>query len=228
MTTNLPITATDVRFGTIGHTEAGSAQLGHSAADGSSVNGRVSRLYLLAGAAAVCCYLVVPPFANSTWLFQLVGLSAAAAITVGVRRYRPQPVLPWVLFIVAQVVFVAGDFFYYTFDLAFPSAADGLYIAYYPLQAAGLLLLIRRRNPGTSSRRLHSHRHLTIREEPRATRRRHAHAPHTSRPTTSHYRRSRGRVRHRGRQPRAVTAQPADLVRAPRPHSHRSDRHLIR
>jgi signal transduction histidine kinase/DNA-binding response OmpR family regulator len=52
------------------------------------------------------------------------------------------------LFILAQVLFISGDFFYYTYDLSFPSFADGLYIAYYPLQVAGLVLLIRSRTPG--------------------------------------------------------------------------------
>jgi PAS domain S-box-containing protein len=91
---------------------------------------------------------VLPPLAGSSWLFELVGLSAAVAIGLGVAWYRPRPMVPWVLFIVAQVVFVSGDFFYYTYDLPFPSFADGLYIAYYPIQVVGLLLLIRSRTPG--------------------------------------------------------------------------------
>jgi PAS domain S-box-containing protein len=103
------------------------------------------------GAVAIGCYLLLPPLAGSTWLFELVGLSAAVAIAVGVAWYRPRPMVPWVLFIVAQVVFVTGDFFYYTYDLPFPSFADGLYIAYYPIQVVGLLLLIRSRTPGRDS-----------------------------------------------------------------------------
>lgn len=109
---------------------------------------RLSRRYLLVGAFAVCCYLVVPGLAGNTWLFELVAASAAAAIVVGVVRYRPRPLAPWVLFIVAQLLFLGGDFFYYTFDLPFPAPADALYLAYYPLQTAGLLLLIRSRAPG--------------------------------------------------------------------------------
>jgi PAS domain S-box-containing protein len=112
------------------------------------VSGGVSRAYLLAGGVAVGSYVFLPPFTGRTWLFELVGLSAAAAIATGIARYRPRPVLPWVLFVIAQVVFVTGDFFYYTYHLQFPSFGDGLYIAYYPLQAAGLLLLIRSRTPG--------------------------------------------------------------------------------
>ena len=113
-----------------------------------AAGGRASRAYLVAGALAVACYLLVPAVAGSTWLFELVGLSTAAAIAVGLIRYRPAPRLPWLLFVVAQVLFVTGDFFYYTYDLSFPSFADGAYIAYYPLQVAGLVLLIRSRTPG--------------------------------------------------------------------------------
>jgi PAS domain S-box-containing protein len=115
------------------------------------MSGRVSRTYLVGGLVALGCYLAFPPVAGSSWLFELVGLSAAAAITFGVVRYRPRPRLPWLFFVVAQLVFVTGDVFYYTYDLPFPSMADGLYIAYYPLQAAGLLLLIRSRTPGKDS-----------------------------------------------------------------------------
>lgn len=110
--------------------------------------GRVSRLYLLLGSIAIGCYLWLPTVAGSSWLFELVGLSSAVAIGVGARWHRPRPSLPWVLFVIAQVTFVAGDFFYYTYDLPFPSFGDGFYIAYYPLQVAGLILLIRSRTPG--------------------------------------------------------------------------------
>ncbi|MDQ3095919.1 MAG: PAS domain S-box protein, partial [Actinomycetota bacterium] len=92
--------------------------------------------------------MVVPSVAGSPWLFESVGLSGAVAIAVGVAWHGPRPVWPWVLFFVAQVLFVAGDYFYYSYDLPFPSLADGLYIAYYPLQVTGLLLLIRSRTPG--------------------------------------------------------------------------------
>ena len=115
---------------------------------GRDPGGRLSRWYLLGGALALGAYVALPPLLGSAWLFELVGLSAAAAILVGVARHRPRPVTPWVLFVVAQVLFVAGDHLYYTYDLAFPSFADGLYLAYYPAQVAGLLLLIRCRTPG--------------------------------------------------------------------------------
>jgi len=140
--------ATDVRFGTFGYPSPGSAQVEPVGADTRTVTRRASRLYLLAGAIAVSCYLVLPGLAGRSWLVSLVGLSAAGAIAFGVRCYRPSHRMPWMLFFVAQVLFAAGDAFYYNLDLEFPSMADGLYIAFYPLQAAGLLLLIRSRTRG--------------------------------------------------------------------------------
>ncbi|MEO7943880.1 MAG: PAS domain S-box protein, partial [Marmoricola sp.] len=111
-------------------------------------SGRASRVYLLGGGIVLVCYLLFPTVAGSRWTFELVGLSALVAIATGVAWYRPRPVLPWALFILAQALFLTGDFLYYTFDLSFPSVGDGFYLAYYPLQAAGLLLTIRSRTPG--------------------------------------------------------------------------------
>jgi PAS domain S-box-containing protein len=110
-------------------------------------SGRLSQIYLLVGCVVLVCYVVVPPFIGSPVVMGLVGLSTAVAIAIGVAWYRPRPVLPWLMFFLAQLLFVAGDFFYYAFELPFPSFADGLYIAYYPFQVAGLVLLVRSRTP---------------------------------------------------------------------------------
>ncbi|MCW2855028.1 MAG: aminotransferase class [Marmoricola sp.] len=89
------------------------------------------------------------PFVVGTGLlFLAVGLSPVVAIGIGLFRYRPEPALPWVLFAVAQMFAMAAAFCFAAFHLPVPSYADGLYIAFYPFQAAGLLLLIRSRNPG--------------------------------------------------------------------------------
>ena len=69
-------TAADVRFGTKGHTRDHSSQTTPSTADGPGVNGRATRMYLVAGALAVCCYVLVPGVAGNRWLFEAVGLSA--------------------------------------------------------------------------------------------------------------------------------------------------------
>lgn len=136
----------DVRFGTNGHSVRGAAQAGHLEADHRGVNGRASRMYLVAGALAACCYLLVPPFAGNRWLFEALGLSTAVALAVGVRWYRPKPRLAWNLFVVAQLFFVAGDFAYYAFDLKFPSPADAFYVGYFPVQAVALVLLLKSRS----------------------------------------------------------------------------------
>ena len=118
---------------------------------GRGADGRVSRLYLIAGGLAIVCYLVAPVLAGNAWLFKLVGLSVPVALALGVAWYRPRPVLPWALFLAGQLLFLVGDVLYYTFDPAFPSVGDGFYLAYYPLLAAGLFLLIRARNPESDS-----------------------------------------------------------------------------
>lgn len=106
---------------------------------------RVWKLYLFGGTVALVSYLAVPGLSGRVWLFDLVGFSTAVAIAVGIVLFRPASRLPWILFVVAQLALAGGDLFYYTRDLTFPSYADGLYLLYYPLQAVGLTLLVRRR-----------------------------------------------------------------------------------
>src|ERR1700740_3151836 len=113
----------NVRFGTIGHIWERLAQNGQQVADVRVVTGRAARLYLIAGAVAVCCYLVLPGVAGTRWLFEAAGASATLAMAVGIAMNRPKPVSPWLLFLLAQLLFGVGDFCYYAFDLSFPSAA---------------------------------------------------------------------------------------------------------
>ena len=109
--------------------------------------------YLAAGVLAVALHAVLP--AGSTaqdLLYDVIGASAVVVGLIAIRRYRPDPALPWVLLCAGQALFVAGDLMwnYYEFvgEEPFPSLADGLYLAGYPFLAAGLLLLIRRRIAG--------------------------------------------------------------------------------
>lgn len=104
-------------------------------------------VYLVAGSAVLASYLLLPPLTGNRWLFSLLGLSAVVAIAVGVAWHRPRPVLPWVLFGAAQVLFVSGDLLHHGYDFSTPSFADALYLAFYPVQATGLILLIRARSP---------------------------------------------------------------------------------
>jgi diguanylate cyclase (GGDEF)-like protein/PAS domain S-box-containing protein len=95
----------------------------------------------------------LPPVPTRVAGYEALSLVAVGAILVGVRRHRPDAVLPWYLLAAARVLYVAGDAVFYTnllvfHDPRFPSLADVCYLAQYPLFAAGLLLLIRRRSPG--------------------------------------------------------------------------------
>jgi diguanylate cyclase (GGDEF)-like protein/PAS domain S-box-containing protein len=110
--------------------------------------------YLAFMALGTLCYVLAPWVSRSGVLFNLLGVSAAGAIIAGVRIHRPERRLPWYLFATAQLVFVTGDFLYYTlpsmvsgYTVDFPSVGDIPYMSVYPLIIAGLLLLIHARNP---------------------------------------------------------------------------------
>lgn len=132
---------TDVRFGTFGYPSSRSAQLEPIGVDSRTVTGRTSRWYLVAGALAVFCFLVVPPVAGGSWLVALTGASAVGAIGFAVGRYRPTSTVPWLLFLLAQALVVGGYVLTITLDLTSPSVADALYLASYPLLGSGLLLV---------------------------------------------------------------------------------------
>ena len=109
--------------------------------------------YLLVGALLTALYVWVPPFAGSGPVMNLLGLSPVVAILVGVRRYTPASALPWVFFAIGFALFWAGDLYTYTYprvfgaEVPFPSLGDGSYVLVYPALMAGLLMLVRRRNP---------------------------------------------------------------------------------
>jgi diguanylate cyclase (GGDEF)-like protein/PAS domain S-box-containing protein len=111
------------------------------------------QLYLTAGALLCALYVWVPPFAASGPVFNVLGLSPVVAIVVGIRRYKPASRGPWVWFAVGMTLFWLGDLYTYSYprlfgaDVPFPSLGDGAYVAVYPALMAGLLMLIRRRNP---------------------------------------------------------------------------------
>jgi signal transduction histidine kinase len=117
------------------------------------------RGYLVVGGlVAVAYYLVpaaglIPHWAAKIGLYNGFGLSAVAAILVGVARHRPERPLAWYLFAVGLASYATADIIFYTYqDLLhrdiFPSLADVFYLAAYPFLMAGLLLVIRGRSPG--------------------------------------------------------------------------------
>jgi diguanylate cyclase (GGDEF)-like protein/PAS domain S-box-containing protein len=110
--------------------------------------------YLSAGALLCALYLFVPPFAGSGPVMNLLGLSPVAAILLGLRRHRPQSRGPWLWFAVGFLLFWLGDLYTYSYprllgkEVPFPSIGDAAYLVVYPALMAGLLILVRRRNPG--------------------------------------------------------------------------------
>ena len=91
---------------------------------------------------------------NAGPVFNAIGFSGVAAIVVGARMHRPAARRAWYLIALGLALFVSGDVLAYNYTaliggpLPFPSIADPVYLAVYPVTVAGLLLLIRRRNPG--------------------------------------------------------------------------------
>ena len=87
-------------------------------------------------------------------LWSALATSSAGAIVAGVLVHRPAYRLPWWLLASAIILFGAGDATYIVLttmlgqDNPFPSLADVFYLAMYPLAAAGLVILIRRRTGG--------------------------------------------------------------------------------
>jgi diguanylate cyclase (GGDEF)-like protein/PAS domain S-box-containing protein len=89
---------------------------------------------------------------NSGPVFNVFGLSSIVAIVAAIRIHRVAR-LSWCLIAAGLSTFVAGDIVAYNYTrffgtaLPFPSVADGFYLATGPLLIAGLLSLVRRRNP---------------------------------------------------------------------------------
>jgi diguanylate cyclase (GGDEF)-like protein len=116
------------------------------------MRGRLWLLYLAAGLAVAVGGLRLPGLQASI-VYQLVGLSAVVSILTGMRLHRPARRGIWYGLAGGLGVFVAGDVVYsvYVYVLhrePFPSPADGLYLASYPLLAASLLVMIRSRTGG--------------------------------------------------------------------------------
>jgi hypothetical protein len=115
--------------------------------------------YLVTGVLVVVGYYVAlagdaPPVIGVV-LYLAVSASGAIMVFVGCARNQPRRRLrlPWVLLGTGQAVYAAADAaFYIAHDLlgdnAYPSLADPLYLAHYPLVVVGLILLIRLRSPG--------------------------------------------------------------------------------
>jgi diguanylate cyclase (GGDEF)-like protein/PAS domain S-box-containing protein len=111
------------------------------------------QLYLGVGAIVTALYALVPPLEGYGPVMNVLGLSAVVAVLYGVRRNRPKSRTPWLLFALGLLLFWVGDVYTYSYPqlwhvtVPFPSFGDAVYLAVYPALMAGLLVLIRRRNP---------------------------------------------------------------------------------
>jgi diguanylate cyclase (GGDEF)-like protein/PAS domain S-box-containing protein len=114
---------------------------------------RVWAAYLGVGGLLTAAYLWLPPLKGNGPLINLLGLSSSIAIAVGIYLHKPKARAAWLLFIVGQFLFFAGDLYTYSYpklfgaEVEFPSLGDGIYLTVYPALVAGLFVLVRRRNP---------------------------------------------------------------------------------
>jgi diguanylate cyclase (GGDEF)-like protein/PAS domain S-box-containing protein len=109
--------------------------------------------YLGVTGGLTAAYLFLPPLAGNGPLINFLGLSGVVAIVAGIKIHKPRAQAAWWLFALGQFLFFSGDLYTYSYpklfhaDVGFPSLGDGLYLAVYPALMAGMLLLVRRRNP---------------------------------------------------------------------------------
>jgi diguanylate cyclase (GGDEF)-like protein len=111
-------------------------------------------VFAAAGLVWAVAYLVLPRHTLiSNVLDDGGGFACAIAVVVGVRRHQPSRKAPWYLFAAAEACSGAGDVLWTVYNDVlqvdpFPSLADVLYLAAYPLFVAGLFLLLRGRTRG--------------------------------------------------------------------------------
>ena len=111
-------------------------------------------VYLLVGVLITSIYFSLPSAATQNVSLGLVGLSAVAAVVVGVRVHHPAHQLHWYVFALGLLLLVFGDMIwtYYEnvllIEAPFPSIADISYLAAMPCLVAGLVLMFHRRVPG--------------------------------------------------------------------------------
>ena len=127
----------------------------HRVAQFPSSNPRVWLAYLLAGGAALIAYGLIPGGdIPAAIIYQLIGLSAAVAVIVGVRLHRPAHRAPWYAIAAGLALWSIADglgsWWAIAIDAeAFPTPADAVYLIGYLAVTIGIALLIHagRRGP---------------------------------------------------------------------------------
>ncbi len=111
------------------------------------------RLAIYAALALPVCAVYIALPEPPRYLWTAIGLLSLIGLVVGTVVNRPRRRLPWWLATAGVATLMAGDVVYDLLtgplgqDNPFPSVADALYLAMYPLIAAGLLVLVRATTP---------------------------------------------------------------------------------
>ncbi|HEY7396916.1 MAG TPA: EAL domain-containing protein [Gaiellaceae bacterium] len=109
--------------------------------------------YLAGQTLLLGAYMFVPPLEGYAVVVNAIGFASLVAIAAGIRLHRPQAFVAWTLILLGQALYVAGDFYTYTYPdllggtVGFPSFGDAIYLAVYPALFTGLMLLVHRRDP---------------------------------------------------------------------------------
>jgi diguanylate cyclase (GGDEF)-like protein len=111
------------------------------------------RRYLLVGLVVSAVCVALPRGVGRDLLYCLIGLSSAVAILWGVRRNRPTHPGAWYLVAAGTATWALADVWYSWYQQGvpaarFPAPDNVFYLAVYPLLAAALMLLGRRRGAG--------------------------------------------------------------------------------
>ncbi len=106
------------------------------------------RTYVITGAALTAAHLLLGPDDAGWVFFVAVSVLATGAMITGIVRHRPRPLTPFVLITLALLCVIGGDVTWVLLAEAsgeppFPSAADAVYLAAYPLGMLALAMLAR-------------------------------------------------------------------------------------
>jgi len=122
---------------------------------------RLTSRRILAGYAVWMALLVVAHYTlagQRTATAALIEVSGVAAMVAGVSINRPARRTPWLLLAAANLTGTLGEVASHVYStvthapVPFPSFADVIYLAAYPLYVAGLAMFIRSRSTGPDAR----------------------------------------------------------------------------
>ena len=111
---------------------------------------------LVVGLASIGAYFALPGAAVKDVGYSTIGIASVACVLVAVRLHRPEDRRCWQLIAAGNLCFVLGDGVYDVYEfilhraVPFPSVADALYLAGYPLIMLGLVRLTRLRGHRTA------------------------------------------------------------------------------